>query len=317
MQKITILEFVDKEQLDFNIYNQKNEIVYKKGDKITPDLMLMLSCTEAYAEPSEMKKPEPVVIEKIIAEPVAEPEEKPKPTPKVDTDAENKAQQGVISTNVANDLVKNIKSILGDINAEDAPEIAVCEITKNIVIEQVKNNIDKIQTMEQLRIIDEYVYSHAINVSMMCAALSIKLGYSDKDVQDLTLAALLHDIGKIKVPKEIIDKKGPLLAEEEKIMRAHTDYGYDIIMDMNLSEKIARVALEHQEKYDGSGYNEGLKADEISIFAQITSIADTYDTLVSNRANMKALSQQEAIKIMISESRKSFNPNLLYKFIWL
>ncbi len=315
MQKITVLEFVDKEQLDFNIYNQKNEIVYKKGDKITPDLMLMLSCTEAYAEPSEMKQPETVVVE---VEPIIEPEEeKPKPAPKIDTDASNKAEQGVISTNVANDLVKNIKSILGDINAEDAPEIAVCEITKNIVIEQVKNNIDKIQTMEQLRIIDEYVYSHAINVSMMCAALSIKLGYSDKDVQDLTLAALLHDIGKIKVPKEIIDKKGPLLAEEEKIMRSHTDYGYDIIMDMNLSEKIARVALEHQEKYDGTGYNEGLKADEISIFAQITSIADTYDTLVSNRAHMKALSQQEAIKIMISESGKSFNPNLLYKFIWL
>lgn len=315
MQKVIPLEFVDKESLDYNLYDKIDRIIYKKNTPITPEIMLMLLCQEVYREPIKLpdgnmeklvEDDEPkVIIEKA-------PEIIPQP-PKVFMEA-------VIATDVANELVGNLKEVLDNFeNGNGSPNLAVCEATRELIVDQVKQNITKIKSMEQLRIIDEYSYSHAINVSLMSTALAIKLGFSERDIQDLALGALLHDIGKVKTHKKSQKTKGLLSNKERKDMYKYTIYGYDIIKGMELPERIAKVALQHQERFDGSGYMKGLKGDEISLFARITTIADNYDSLVTQKASLQSanLKQEEAIKIMISDSGKIYDPNLLYKFVWL
>ena len=146
----------------------------------------------------------------------------------------------------------------------------------------------------------------------------MKFDFSEKEIEEITLAGLLHDIGKSKIDKEILMKPKPLAPNELEIMKQHTIYGYDIIKNkLELPEKIALVALEHQEKYGGGGYPQKLKGKEISLFAQITSIADVYDALVSKRVYKDPMSPSDALKIMLSDGSKAFNPFILYKFVYL
>jgi len=122
----------------------------------------------------------------------------------------------------------------------------------------------------------------------------------------------------MKVSKAILNKPAKLTPEEFNEMKNHTIYGYKIIKEeMKLGDDIARVALEHQEKYSGLGYPSGLKGKEIHLNAQVAAICDVYDALVSERVYKKGMPSHEAIKIMLSEGSRSFNPFMLYKFVYL
>ncbi|MEI8378072.1 MAG: HD-GYP domain-containing protein, partial [bacterium] len=224
----------------------------------------------------------------------------------------------VYSQEIADYLVGNTKKIIRQIEAGELPDTTLCEATRDVIIDEISAKIDQVESIHQLRIIDEYTFSHGVNVSSICSALAMKFDFNEKDIQDLTLAAFLHDIGKSKIPLEILNKAKPLIPKELDVMKQHAKYGYDIIKNqMGLAERIALVALEHQEKYNGSGYPHGLKGKEISLFSQITSIADVYDALVSQRVYKDPMTSADAIKIMIAEGSKAFNPFVLYKFIYL
>lgn len=298
MQKVVILEHVGQESLEFDLYNAFREVVYQKGTPLTPSMFLQFSAINVYKADSE----EPLVSEISKA--------------KYNAPKENLV--AVYSQEIADYLVGNTKKIITQIENGELPDTNLCEATRDIIIDEISSKIDQVESIHQLRVVDEYTFSHGLNVSSICSALAFKFDFNEKDVQDLTLAAFLHDIGKSKIPPEILNKAKPLIPKELEIMKHHAKYGYDIIKNqMGLSERIALVALEHQEKYNGSGYPKGLKGKEISLFSQITSIADVYDALVSQRVYKEPMTSADAIKIMISEGSKAFNPFVLYKFIYL
>lgn len=298
MQKVVILEHVGKESLDFNLYNSFREVVYEKGSPLTPNMFLKFSSINIYKADSD---------EPLISEVSKE---------KYNANTENLTS--VYSQEIADYLVQNTKKILHKLENGEIPEKSVCEATRDVILDEISNKIDQVESIHQLRIVDDYTFSHGVNVSSICSALAFKFDFNQKDIQELTLAALLHDIGKTRIPKEILTKPKPLIPNELEIMKQHTTFGYDIIKNqMQLGERIALVALEHQEKYNGSGYPRGIKGKEISLFAQITSIADVYDALVSQRVYKEPMSSSDALKIMIAEGSKAFNPFVLYKFIYL
>jgi HD-GYP domain-containing protein (c-di-GMP phosphodiesterase class II) len=298
MQKIIILEHVGKESLDFNLYNSFREVVYEKGTPLTPNLILKFSAIPVYRDENEGELISSVSREKY----------------KVYDDS----LTCVYSNDIAAYLVDNTKKVLSQIENGEIPDKSVCEATRDVIIDEISNKIDEVESIHQLRVVDDYTFSHGVNVASICSALAFKFDFQQKEIQELTLAAFLHDIGKTRIPKEILLKPKPLVPNELEIMKQHTSFGYDIIKNqMGLSEKIALVALEHQEKYNGTGYPRGIKGKEISLFSQITSIADVYDALVSQRVYKEPMSSSDAIKIMIAEGSKSFNPFVLYKFIYL
>ena len=144
---------------------------------------------------------------------------------------------------------------------------------------------------------DEYTYRHSVSVATFSLAIGISINLTIKDLKELFIGALLHDIGKLFIPSSILLKKGSLTKEEFEIMKGHPRKGYNylILKNLGISNKALRICLEHHERIDGTGYPNNLKENEIGILSKIVSIADVYDALTSNRSYRAPLSAAEAL----------------------
>lgn len=146
---------------------------------------------------------------------------------------------------------------------------------------------------------------------------SDKYKFTEEEVEQIILASAFHDIGKIAVPSEILNKPGRLTPEEYNIMKTHTTIGYEMInsLDEYQDEKLVKyvkdIAHYHHEKWDGRGFPEGLKGEEIPIWAQIVSIADVYDALTSKRCYKDAYSHEKSLNMIFNNECGVFNPLLL------
>lgn len=140
---------------------------------------------------------------------------------------------------------------------------------------------------------------------------------TEADISLITTASSLHDIGKIRIPKEILNKPGRLTDEEFRIMKTHSELGADMIQDMHFPKdnSLVRASWEicrwHHERWDGKGYPDGLKGEEIQISAQVVSIVDVYDALTSERCYKKAFDHDTAIQMILDGQCGQFNPILL------
>jgi len=143
---------------------------------------------------------------------------------------------------------------------------------------------------------DEHTFHHCVNVSLLCNLYGQWLALSSDELVRLTTAGLLHDIGKTKVPKEILNKKGKLTDEEFAIIKKHPILGYRILQNQDIPECIKLGALMHHERIDGSGYPMGLKGDKIDKVAKIISICDIYDAMTANRVYRSKICPFEVIK---------------------
>lgn len=169
----------------------------------------------------------------------------------------------------------------------------VNELTENIL---AKDNL--LYNMVDLRIQDDYTFSHSVNVCILALMTGITLGFSREELSELGVGALLHDIGKVKVPDNILNKPGPLNEHEFSIMQKHTLFGYEIIKESpKIGDIPANIALQHHENYDGSGYPSGIKGDNIIKYAQIISLADRFDAITANRIYRKAFPPHEAYEM--------------------
>ena len=132
-------------------------------------------------------------------------------------------------------------------------------------------------------------------------ALAVKLGYNERELLEIGIGALLHDVGKMAVPLEILNKPGKLTKEEFEVIKTHPKVGYDMLKDLpNISLLTAHCALQHHERINGSGYPYGLKGDEIHEYAQIIGIADVFDAVTSHRSYRKPMLPHEALELLYS-----------------
>ena len=173
-----------------------------------------------------------------------------------------------------------------------------------------------LRLLSPVKAYSEHTYTHAINVSVLAMALAESLGLKDETVQAIGVAALLHDIGKLLIPKEILHKPGKLSTEEFGTIMQHPLYGAAYLARVDgLTPLAVLAALEHHRKYDTSGYpvlrDSGRRQHAAS---QIVAIADFYDALRSHRPYRRSLSTVEVLDIMNKESGSGFNPGLLQRF---
>jgi HD-GYP domain-containing protein (c-di-GMP phosphodiesterase class II) len=165
---------------------------------------------------------------------------------------------------------------------------------------------------------DYYIYTHSINVGLYCMTFALKIGMPADEVHELGLGGMLHDVGKSRIPQEIINKKGPLTEDEFNIVKNHTNTGESVIKELGCyGNKVLQMVGQHHEKYSGGGYHRGLVGDEISLFARICKLADVYDALTTRRSYKKPLKTLEALTIMKMKMGQEFDPKLLNAFIRL
>ncbi len=162
---------------------------------------------------------------------------------------------------------------------------------------------------------DEYTRHHSTRVTEFSLKIAAKMGFSEKELGELELAAVLHDVGKIAVPESILNKPGKLTDEEFKLIKEHPVRGEAILSPVIELKEIGRIVRAHHERYDGTGYPDRLKGREIPIGARIMTIADTYDSITSERPYRKAASHRYAVKEIISCSGTQFDPEVVENFL--
>lgn len=176
---------------------------------------------------------------------------------------------------------------------------------------------DPVHTFRMLRRVrryDDLTYIHSLNVAILCHEFANWMHMPEEEQDILTLAGLLHDVGKMGIPGKIIKKAGLLTDEEYELIKQHPQKGYDFLKKHPLDERIMNAALMHHERCDGSGYPQGLKADEIDDFAKIVAIADYYDALTSARVYRESHCPFEVFR-MLQQERDKFDATYLAVFM--
>ena len=178
--------------------------------------------------------------------------------------------------------IGNVKEIIYNAKNDNINFTNLKRIADNSL--KMNTNRDIVTMLSIVRDADEYTYSHSVNVGIIAMMFGRWAGLDNKGIKQLLYAGMLHDIGKAKIPDEILNKKGSLTEEEYNIMKMHSVYGYEIIKGCKLlSEKVRRAVLMHHERNNGRGYPFGYKKDKIPFMARVLAIVDTYDAMTSDR----------------------------------
>jgi HD-GYP domain-containing protein (c-di-GMP phosphodiesterase class II) len=211
---------------------------------------------------------------------------------------------------------KVVKGFMEEVRLGGAINEEAAKSTVNDCVQSVLRHPDALMWMSKIREKQEYTFDHSLNVCVLAIAFGRHLGMDDQDLQKLGLCGLMHDIGKMRVPVEIVEKPGRLTEKEYRLMKAHTVHGRNLLLSAkNLYSGTIDVSYSHHERMDGEGYPRKLKSSGISRFARIISIVDAYDAITANRCYSQARTSTEALKIIYNERGKQFDSELALEFI--
>lgn len=191
-----------------------------------------------------------------------------------------------------------------------------CMYLASSMVKKLENTDCIYTNMNILMKYDAGTYMHSSNVATYAGIVGLMLGYSYEKVKNLIAAALLHDVGKTQIPKEIIYKPDKLTKKEYEIVKTHAKLGYDMLKSFESIPSVVRVSvLQHHENYNGTGYPNHFIDNDIYEFAKIIHICDVYDAMISKRCYKKMFNPADVIEYMMANSGIMFNPGLLQTFL--
>lgn len=204
-----------------------------------------------------------------------------------------------LSESVKKRVAEGVHFLYSDTESENF-EDATNSVT-NELMRAITDNDAIAVDISALKVSDEYTFKHSVDVATMSMIIAKKQGMSEKEVYEIGIAGLLHDIGKAKIPNEVLNKPGRLTDEEFSLMKRHSLLGYEILKGKkDISHAVLMGVLQHHEKINGRGYPLGLTSDKINLYAKILSVVDIYDALVTERPYKKAFSQRDAVEMIMS-----------------
>jgi putative nucleotidyltransferase with HDIG domain len=162
---------------------------------------------------------------------------------------------------------------------------------------------------------DQYTQGHSQKVSGYSVLIAEAIGLQDGEIEAIRLGGMLHDVGKVGIPENVLNKNGPLNLEEWELMKKHVEYGAQLLEPLRGTEQIREMVAHHHEFFDGSGYPHGLANSRIPLGARIIAIADAYDTITSERAYKKARTAEEAFLELERCGGAQFDPELVHIFV--
>lgn len=217
---------------------------------------------------------------------------------------------------VRQEVVQTVRSIFRDITLTNTPEQGAVKQAINDIFRRVLKDKCVMLHLNEVRGLDSYIFSHSVNVCMLSLIIGLFLKIKGDQLRNLGLAALLHDVGRSKVPKTILYKPARLSVEEFKKVKKHPISGCQLLRSsQQFDESIALTALQHHERLDGSGYPYGLSGDQIGLFPRIVAVADVFDALLSDRPFRKAFFPHQAVEIIVNAASGQFDPDILKVFV--
>lgn len=233
-----------------------------------------------------------------------------KPATRTDTAVERERAERIISASKSTVLTMFSEARMGKtIDIKDAADL-VTEITSSVA-----RNADALISLARLKTTDDYTYLHSVAVCAMMISLAHQLDMTPEQTRQAGMAGLLHDVGKMAVPLEILNKPAKLTDEEFACVRSHPVHGHGILRQIvGIGEAALDVSLHHHEKIDGTGYPSQLKADDISIMAKMGAVCDVYDAITSNRPYKAGWDPARSIRHMATSSGH-FDPVTMEAFV--
>lgn len=202
----------------------------------------------------------------------------------------------------------SLLDLAGNFSAKGAPtqRFRVIDELVNELVDEILANADLLLSIAEIRSLDSYTFVHSINTCILSVMAALSLGYERGRLVDLGIGAILHDLGKMFIPPEILNKPGVLTSEEFETVKTHSQRGYALLRDqVNLLS--AHVAYQHHERCNGSGYPRGLKNEEIIPFARLVAVADSFDAMTSDRVYSRAKFPEEAAGVLLSEAPGAYD----------
>ena len=271
-------------KLDQTILDRTGRNLVMRGsilDDYVIDSLLRMGIMNVYIQEGE---PEPDNIEQMIT-----------PEAKKHIERLHKDDPAKVKLSVA----EGIQYIYANTESEKLSDTAD-SIASNLMDAINANNAIAID-ISTLKTSDEYTFKHSVDVATMAMIIGKQQCLPDKQIYELGVSGLLHDIGKTKVPASILNKPARLTDEEFAVMKQHSVFGYHMLQERNeFNNDICMAVLQHHEKINGNGYPLGFDAPRITPYARILAVADIYDALVTERPYKKAFSQKDAIELIMS-----------------
>lgn len=214
--------------------------------------------------------------------------------------------------------IRLVKNIIGDLTAGKSLDtdkvMAATEIIyNNLILDDIKVII---KFLDKIKNSDEYTYQHSINVAFYSMLLAKWIGLTESEIKKSVQGGLLHDIGKSKIPIEILNKTSKLTKNEFEVIKKHPVYGYYILDESNFTDlNVKRAVLLHHERINRTGYPFNISAEKIGILTRIVSVADVYDAMTSNRVYKKKATPFAAFEMFMTEGYTNFDTYITNKFI--
>ncbi|MDD4164756.1 MAG: HD-GYP domain-containing protein [Eubacteriales bacterium] len=237
-----------------------------------------------------------------------------------DDSVEDSGVKGIISTKLKENTVRAVRSFFIGIEKNNTFEARnSLSSMKNLledIIDEISTDKNAMVNMVDLKVFDDYTYYHCVSVAGLAIMVGVSAGMNRKALYKLGMGALLHDVGKIFIPKEILNKNGPLTKSEFEIMKKHSRLGSDYLKRQNALPLESVIAvLTHHERYDSKGYPLGLPHNKQTIEGKIIAICDNFDAMTSDRPYRPAFSPSEAIEHIMGNAGIMFDPSILNLFI--
>jgi HD-GYP domain-containing protein (c-di-GMP phosphodiesterase class II) len=222
----------------------------------------------------------------------------------------------VLSESTRVQAMKTVKSVTDSLRTDaDVDSDAVHNVVSTM-IDEIISNKEILVGLSDIRTVDSYTFGHCVNVCVLCILAGLSLGFDHAKLKDMGVGALLHDVGKIMIPKEILTKAGKLSKEEFEIVKEHPHKGFQVVRKITgVNILSAHVAYQHHERLDGTGYPRGLREDEIHEFGLVAAVADVFDALTADRVYRQALMPSRAAAILRSYSVTQFSSLMVEKLL--
>jgi putative nucleotidyltransferase with HDIG domain len=225
-------------------------------------------------------------------------------------------EEATAAKRILGDAADVVDGLLHDVRLGKQMEPSKARPLVKAMHASVLRNPGALLSLTRIKEADTYTFQHSVSICALLVSFTHSLGMDPATVEEAGLGGLLHDVGKMKIPNEILNKPGKLTDEEFGIMKSHASLSRDLLLGVSgISEMVIQIAGEHHEKMDGGGYPRGIAGDAISQIGRMTAVVDVYDALTSNRVYHQGMEPTEVLKKLLEWSGTHLDGNLVQQFI--